>query len=106
VFCKLFYMFIGISFFRLGKFFPVILLKMFSGPWSWESSSSIPIIFSLGLFIVSLISCMIFVRKFLDLAFSWSDVSVTSTYLLCLRFSLSSLYSVGEASVCSSCFLS
>ena len=32
-------MFIGISFFKLGKFSSIILLKMFSGPWSWDSSS-------------------------------------------------------------------
>jgi len=42
-------MFMGISFFRLGKFSFMILLKIFTGPLSWESSlSSIPII-SLGL---------------------------------------------------------
>ena len=41
-------MFIGISFFRLGKFYSIILLKMFSGPLNWESSlSSIPIILRL-----------------------------------------------------------
>ena len=37
-------MFMGISFFRLGKFSSIILLKIFTGPLSWESSlSSIPI---------------------------------------------------------------
>ena len=35
----------GISFFRLGKFSPIIFLKIFTGPLNWESSlSSIPII--------------------------------------------------------------
>jgi hypothetical protein len=44
-------------FFRLGKFSSVILLKMFTGPLSWESSlTSIPIIFRLGVFIVCWIS--------------------------------------------------
>jgi hypothetical protein len=41
-------MFMGISFFRLGKFSSIILLKIFTGPLSWESLlSSIPI--TLGL---------------------------------------------------------
>jgi len=41
-------MLMGISSFRLGKFSSMILLKIFTGPLSWESSlSSIPI--SLGL---------------------------------------------------------
>jgi hypothetical protein len=34
----------GISFFKLGKFSSIILLKIFAGPLSWKSSfSSIPI---------------------------------------------------------------
>jgi hypothetical protein len=38
-------MFMGISFFRLGKFCSIILLKIFPGPLNWESSLfSIPII--------------------------------------------------------------
>jgi hypothetical protein len=44
-------MFIGISFFRLGKFPSVILLKVFSGPLNWESST--PMILRFGLFVVS-----------------------------------------------------
>ena len=40
-----------ISFFRLGKFSSIILLKMFVGSLSWESSlSSIPIIFQVQSF--------------------------------------------------------
>jgi hypothetical protein len=31
-------MFIGISLFRLGKFSSMILLRIFSGAWSWYSS--------------------------------------------------------------------
>jgi hypothetical protein len=31
-------MFIGIYFFRLGKFFSISLLKIFTGPLNWESS--------------------------------------------------------------------
>jgi hypothetical protein len=50
-------MFMGISYFRLGKFSSIILLKIFTGPLSWESSlSSIPIILKVGLLIVSWIS--------------------------------------------------
>jgi len=33
-------MFMGMSFFRLGKFSSMILLKIFAGPLSWESSLS------------------------------------------------------------------
>ena len=63
-------MFMGISFFRLGKFSSVILLKIFTGPLSWESSlSSIPMILRLGLLIVSWISWMFWVRIFLHFAF-------------------------------------
>jgi len=44
----------GISFFRLGKFSSMILLKIFTGPLSWESSlSSIPIILRFDLLIES-----------------------------------------------------
>ena len=40
-----FLMFMGITFFRFGKFSSIILLEIFTGPLSWESSlSSIPII--------------------------------------------------------------
>ena len=46
-------MFMGISFFRLGKFSSIILLKIFTGPLSWKSSfSSIPIIHRFGLLTV------------------------------------------------------
>jgi hypothetical protein len=64
-------MFMGISFFRVGKFSSIILLKIFIGPLSWESLlSSIPIILRLGLLIVSWISWMFWVRSFLLFAFS------------------------------------
>jgi hypothetical protein len=53
------------------------LLKIFSGPLSWESSSSIPIIFRFGLFMVSQIFWMFCVRNFLDLAFSLTGVSIS-----------------------------
>jgi hypothetical protein len=43
-------MFVGISFFRFEKFSSIILLKIFAGPLSWESSfSSTPIICRFGL---------------------------------------------------------
>jgi hypothetical protein len=42
-------MFMDISFFRLGKFSSIILLKIFTGPLRWKSSlSSIPIILILS----------------------------------------------------------
>jgi hypothetical protein len=50
-------MFIGTSFFRLGTFSSIILLKIFTGPLCWELSlSSIPIILRFGLLIVSWIA--------------------------------------------------
>ena len=63
-------MFVGISFFRLERFSSIILLKIFAGPLSWQSSlSSIPIIHSFGLFIMFWISWMYWVRIFLNFAF-------------------------------------
>jgi hypothetical protein len=47
-------MLMGISFFRLGKFSSVILLKIFTGPLILESLRySIPIILRFGLLMVS-----------------------------------------------------
>ena len=72
-------MFMGMSFFRFGKFSSIILLKVFTGPLSWESSlSSIPIILEFGLLIVFWISWMFWIRSFLPLAFSLSVVSMFS----------------------------
>lgn len=69
---------IGISFFRLGKC-SMILLKTFSVSFTWVSSpSSIPIIFRLGLFMVSQISWKCCVRIFPDLTFSLTEVSIPS----------------------------
>jgi hypothetical protein len=82
-------MFMGISFFRLGKFYSIILLKILTGPLSWESSlSSIPIILRFGLLTVS---WMFWVRSFLHFAFSLTVVSVFSKASSALRFSLLSL---------------
>jgi hypothetical protein len=72
-------MFMGISFFRLGKFSSIILSKIFTGPLSWKSSlSSTPIIRRFDLFIVSWISWMFWVRSFLLFAFSLIVVSMFS----------------------------
>jgi hypothetical protein len=69
----------GISFFGLGNFSSIILLKIFTGPLSWESSfSSIPIILRFCLLIVSWISWMFWVRSFLHFAFSFTVVSMAS----------------------------
>ena len=46
-------MFMGMPFFQLGKFFSIILLKIFTSPLSWKSSfSSISIILRFGLLIL------------------------------------------------------
>jgi hypothetical protein len=72
-------MFMGISFFRLGKSSSIILLKIFTGSLSWESSlSSIHIILRFGLLIVCWISCMFWFRSFLHFAFSLTVVSMFS----------------------------
>jgi hypothetical protein len=72
-------MFMGISFFRLGKFSFIILLKIFTGSLSCESSFlSIPIILRFGVFIVSWISWMFWVRNFLHFAFSLTVMSMIS----------------------------
>jgi hypothetical protein len=69
-------MFMDISFFKLGKFAFIILLKIFTGPLSWEFSLySIPIILRFGLLIVSWISWMFWVRNFFHFSFSLTIVS-------------------------------
>ena len=72
-------MFMGISFFRFGKISSIILLKIFPGPLSWESSlSSIPIIVKFSLLTLSWISWMFCVRIFLQFAFSFIVVPLFS----------------------------
>jgi hypothetical protein len=72
-------MFMAMSFFRFGKFSSVILLKIFTGHFSWESSfSSLPTILRFGLLIVSWISWMFLLRSFLHFAFSLAVVSMFS----------------------------
>ena len=95
-------MFMGISFFRLGKFSSIHLLKIFTGPLSSESSlSSIPIILRFGLLIVSWISWMFGVRSFLHFAFSLTVVSMLSMVSSAPEI-LYLLYSVGDAYICGS----
>ena len=68
-----------ISFFKLGKFSSIILLKIFTGPLSWKSSFlSILIILRFGLLIVSWICWMFWVRIFLHFTFSLIVVSMFS----------------------------
>jgi hypothetical protein len=82
-------MFMGISFFRLGKFSSIILLKIFIGPFSWEFSLSfIPIILRFGLFLVAWISWMYWARSFLHFAFSLIVVPTFSMVSSQPRFSL------------------
>jgi hypothetical protein len=71
------YIYMGISFFSLGKSYSIILLKMFTGPLSWESLlSSILIILWFGLLIVSWISWMFWVKRFFPFVFSLTVVSM------------------------------
>jgi hypothetical protein len=85
-------MFMGISFFALGKFSSTILLKIFTGPLIWKSSFlSIPIILRFGLLIVSLISWMFWGRIFLYFAFYLIVAQYFLWYLLHLRFFILSL---------------
>jgi uncharacterized membrane protein len=53
----------------------MILLKIFSGPLSWESSSNT---LKFDLFIVYQVFWISYVRSILDLIFSLTDVSVSS----------------------------
>ena len=93
-------MFMGISFFRFGKFSSIILLKIFTGPLSWESLlSSIPIILRFGLLIVSWISWMFWVRSFLHFAFSLTVVSMFSMGSSIPEILFYLLYSVGDACI-------
>jgi hypothetical protein len=72
-------MFKGHLCFRLGKLSSMIMLKIFPGPLSWESSlSSIPIILRFGLLIVSWISWMFWVRSLFIFVFSLTAVSMFS----------------------------
>jgi len=69
----------GISFFKLRKLSCIILFKIFTGPLSGESLlSSIPIILRFDLLIVSWISWMFWVRRFLHFAFPLTIVSMFS----------------------------
>jgi hypothetical protein len=68
-----------ISFFTLGKFSSIVLLKIFTGASSWESSlSSMPIIFRFSPLIVPWISRMFGFRSFLHFAFSVIFMSMFS----------------------------
>jgi hypothetical protein len=70
-------MFMGISFFRLGKFSSIILLKIFTDPLNLEFLLfSISINHRFGLLIVSLISWMFWVRNFFHFSFSLIVVSI------------------------------
>ena len=81
-------MFIGIYFFRLGKISSIICLKIFSGPLNWDSSlSAITIFLRFGLLIVSSISWMLWVRRFLHFHFLSLLCQCFIWYILDLRVS-------------------
>ena len=93
-------MFICISFFRLGKFSSITLLKIFIGPLIWESLlSSIPVILRFGSHILSWISWMILDRKFLHFAFSLTVMSMCFFFLIFFLFSSFFLARVGGGQV-------
>ena len=79
-------MLVGTSFFRLGKFSSVVLLRVFSWSWSCTSSSplSIPIFYSIILRIILRSFHGIpnfldfYVRNFLHLTLSLHDASLSS----------------------------
>ena len=72
-------MFMSISFFKLGKFFSIILLKVFTGPLIWKSLLSfIPIIFSFGYPHYVLDFLDVWVRSILHFPFSLTVVSMFS----------------------------
>ena len=81
--------FMGISFFKLGRFSSIILSNIFAGPLNWESVlSSIPIILMFQSFHCSWVSWMFWVRNFLLFAFSSLLCQCLLWYFLPLRFSL------------------
>lgn len=84
---------IGISFCALGKFASMILLKILSRVLNWGPypSSFLLLIRLSFLFQCLQISCMVYVRNFLVLAFSLILISISPTNLQCPRFSLPSL---------------
>ena len=95
--------FMAISFFRLGKFSSTILLKIFSGPLSWESLFSIQIILKFGIFIVSWNSWMLLARIVLYFEFSLTVVSISSTVFSITEISLFyPLYFVSDTYICNS----
>ena len=99
-------MFMSISFFGLGKFSSLILLKIFTSPLSWKSSLSyIPIIFRFGLLIVSWVFAFC-------IFFDWCvNVSMLSSapeilflsLILCWRWLLISFYRFSISRVVSLC---
>ena len=69
----------GISFFWLGKFSSINLLKIFTGPLNWKCSLLfIHIIRMFGLLILSWIYWICWVGRFLHFAFSLNVVSIHS----------------------------
>lgn len=67
-----------VTFFRLGKFSSMIMLKMCFVSLTWVySASSVPVILTLGLVIVSHISWIFNTRIILDLTFCLFKVSIS-----------------------------
>ena len=87
--------FIGISFFRFGKFSSIILLNIFSGPLICSSSpSSITIILRFVFFLLCprFLECFV-MRICWICCFLWSEHLFSLWYLQTLRFVLPSLVS-------------
>jgi hypothetical protein len=86
-------MFMGFFFFRLGKFSSLILLKIFTGPLSWELHSLLYLLLSLGLlfsYCPEFPGCFV-LGAFCILHFLWLLCQCSLWNLLHLRFSLLSL---------------
>ena len=79
----------------------IILLKILSHPGIWDSlPSTILIILRLLVFFVFQISWLFCFRDILALTFSFTDVPVS--IFVCLRFSPTSFYLIGDTCICCS----
>ena len=87
-------------FYRLWKFYLIIVLKKFTRPLTWESSLlSIPLTLKIGLLIMFWPSWMLGVRSFGVLHFLWLLYHCFLWYLLHYRKLFLPLYSVVDACI-------
>jgi len=99
-------LFMGITFYRSWKFSFLILLKIFTGPLSWESSfSSIPINLRFKLFIFFLDFLYVLGQELFVFTLSSSVESMISMECPALRFLFYLLHSVGDSCISGSLFI-